>query len=160
RDGRPDLLLLGAVVRGGRPGDLLLRNDGGGRFTDVTADAGLAEVPANFGCSVADFDNDGRPDLLFTGPAGGRLDRNGDGKRFEDKTKEAGFDKLTGVFLGSGWVDLDQDGDLDLLVARYAATPEAALNRLKGKGNDTGGELLVFLNIGEAPPMPEKGERP
>src|SRR5260370_29857994 len=33
RDGRPDLLLLGAVVRNGKLGDLMLRNDGGGRFS-------------------------------------------------------------------------------------------------------------------------------
>ena len=154
-DGRPDLLLLGAVVRGGAVADVLLRNDGGGRFTDVTAETGLDQVPASFGCSVADFDNDGRPDLLFTGPAGIRLFRNVDGKRFEDKTAAAGFDKVTGICLGSGWIDLDQDGDLDLLVAQYAATPEAALARLKGKEN--GGELLVFLNIGKAPPQPANG---
>src|SRR5439155_10620759 len=114
--------------------------------------------PASFGCSVADFDNDGRPDLLLTGPAGLRLLRNVDGKRFEDKTAEAGFDKVTGVCLGSGWVDLDQDGDLDLLVARYASSPETALARLKGEGN--GGELLVFLNVGEALPQRPDGKQP
>src|SRR5207248_3602338 len=113
-----------------------------------------------FGCSVADFDNDGRPDLLFTGPDGIRLYRNVDGGRFEDKTAAAGFDKVTGVCLGSGWVDLDQDGDLDLLVAQYAATPEAALARLKGKGDGNGGELLVFLNVGEALPQRPDGKQP
>jgi Tfp pilus assembly protein PilF len=159
-DGRPDLLLLGAVVRGGELRDVLLRNDGGGRFTDVTAEAGLADAPASFGCSVADFDNDGRPDLLLTGPAGVRLYRNVDGTRFEDKTAAAGFDKVTGVCLGSGWVDLDQDGDLDLLVARYAATPEAALARLTGKGEADGGELLVFINVGEALPQAGDDKRP
>jgi cytochrome c-type biogenesis protein CcmH/NrfG len=151
-DGRPDILLLGAVVRGGEVRDLLLRNDGGGRFTDVTAQVGLAGVPASFGCSVADFDNDGLLDLLLTGPAGIRLFRNVDGTRFEDKTAAAGFDKVAGVCLGSGWVDLDQDGDLDLLVARYAANIETALARLKGKKTGNGGDLLVFLNIGEARP--------
>ena len=159
-DGKPDLLLLGAVTRGGELRNLLLRNEGGGRFTDVTLEAGLAESPASLGCSVADFDNDGLPDLLLTGPDGVRLYRNVDGKRFEDKTAAAGFDKFAGVFLGSGWIDLDQDGDLDLLVARYAATPEAALAKLRGGAAPEGGGLLVFLNIGEAPPQAPDGKRP
>jgi tetratricopeptide (TPR) repeat protein len=152
-DGKPDLLLLSAVVRGGAVRDLLLRNDGGGTFTDVTEAAGLGNALASFGCAVADYDNDGRPDLLLTGPAGIRLFRNKDGQRFEDRSAEAGFDKVTGVFLGAGWIDLDQDADLDLLVARYAATAEGALNRLKGGKGDEGGGLLVFINIGEALPI-------
>src|SRR5207237_4274119 len=41
RDGKPDLLLLGAAVQDGQVRDLLLRNDGNGRFTDVTREAGL-----------------------------------------------------------------------------------------------------------------------
>ena len=154
-DGRVDLLLLGAVVRGGKLGDLLLRNDGGGSFTDVTAQAGLASLPASFGCSVADFDNCGRPDLLFTGPSGVRLFQNVDGARFEDRTAVAGLNLVTGVCLGSAWIDLDQDGDLDLLIAQYARSPEAALARLDGKPEDTGGELRLFINIGEAPPFLE-----
>ncbi len=66
-DGKPDLFLLGAVVENGRVRDLLLRNDGGGRFTDVTAAAGLSGSRRSLGCCVADVDNDGRPDLLVTG---------------------------------------------------------------------------------------------
>jgi Tfp pilus assembly protein PilF len=159
-DGRPDLLLLSAVVRGGKLGDLLLRNDGGGRFTDVTAPAGLADGPASFGCSVGDFDNDGRPDLLLTGPTGIHLFRNVDGTKFEDKTAAAGFDKVSGVCLGAAWIDLDQDGDLDLLVARYADTPESALAQMTGKGKSEGGELLVFINIGVSPPRTRDGKQP
>ncbi len=152
-DGRLDLLLLGAVVRGGKLGDLLLRNDGDDRFTDVTAQAGLASGQASFGCSVADFDNCGRPDILLTGPTGVRLFQNVDGTRFADVTKMAGLDQVTGVCLGSTWIDLDQDGDLDLLIAEYAGSPEAALDRLNGKQIDTAGKLLLFINIGEAPPF-------
>jgi hypothetical protein len=151
RDGKTDLLLLGAVVHGGQLSDLLLHNDGGGRFTDTTAAAGL--TGASFGCSVGDFDNDGRPDLLLTGPAGVRLLRNEDGTRFADVTAAAGLGKLAGVFLGSAWVDLDQDGDLDAVLARYADTPQAAVARLAGKPAPGGG-VVVLTNVGEAPPAP------
>jgi hypothetical protein len=71
---------------------------------------------------------------------------------FEDVTAEAGLDKLTSVCLGSAFVDLDQDGDLDLLVSQYAATPEEALAALQGKKNEPSqGGLAVFINVGEVP---------
>lgn len=133
-DGLPDLMLLSAVVRGNALGDVVLHNDGNGKFTDTTASLGLLGT-ASYGAAIADFDNSGTPDVLLTGPNGVRLFANIDGKRFEDKTVAAGFDKITGVCLGAAWADLDQDGDLDLLVAGYGS-----------------GRLLAFANIGEAPP--------
>ncbi|HET6576487.1 MAG TPA: FG-GAP-like repeat-containing protein, partial [Fimbriiglobus sp.] len=140
KDGRPDLLLLSAVLRNGKLSDLLLRNEGNSTFTDVTEAMGLG-MSASIGCSVGDFDNDGRSDLLLTGPAGVRLLRNEDGKKFADKSKEAGFDKLTGIFAGSAWVDLDQDGDLDAVLTRSV------------------NGVMVQLNVGEAPPV-KPGEPP
>jgi hypothetical protein len=151
RDGKTDLLLLSAVVRGGQLSDLLLHNEGGGKFADVTEAAGL--TGASLGCSIGDFDNDGRPDLLLTGPTGVRLLRNEDGKRFVDVTETAGLGDVKGVFLGSAWVDLDQDGDLDAVLARYADSPEAAVARLAGKPA-LGGGVVVLTNVGEAPPVP------
>src|SRR5207253_1147099 len=89
--------------------------------------------------------------LFITGVGRQWLFRN-DGKgTFEDVTAVAGLDKLTSVCLGSAFVDLDQDGDLDLLVAQYAATPEQALAALQGKGTGPpNGGLAVFINVGEA----------
>jgi tetratricopeptide (TPR) repeat protein len=152
RDGRPDLFLLNAVVEKGQVRDLLLRNDGDGLFTDVTTEAGLAGPRASLGCCVGDFDNNEFPDLFITGVGRQWLFRN-DGKgNFEDVTATAGLDKLTSVCLGSAFVDLDQDGDLDLLVAQYAATPEEALAALQDKqGGSSKGGLAVFINVGEAP---------
>jgi cytochrome c-type biogenesis protein CcmH/NrfG len=152
-DGRMDLLLLAAVVRDGKLGNLLLRNDGHGRFMDVTTVTGLANMPASFGCAVADFDNCGRPDLLFTGPTGVRLFQNVGGKSFADVTQVAGLDAVRGVCLSASWIDLDQDGDLDLLIAQYASSPELALADLNGNAVPAGGELLFFINIGEARPF-------
>ena len=157
RDGRPDFFLLGAVVENGQVRDLLLRNDGGGLFTDVTAEAGLSGGRPSLGCCVGDFDNDGYPDLFISGAGAQKLFRNqGDGK-FEDVSAKAGLDKLTDVCLGCLWVDLEQDGDLDLLVARYADTPENAIAAMNG-GKPAQGGLAVFVNIGAA--NPTQGGRP
>src|SRR5262249_38650941 len=94
RDDKPDLFLLGAVVQDDKVRDLLLRNDGGGVFTDVTAEVGLAAPRSSLGCCVADFDNNGYPDLFLTGAGRQYLFRNINGK-FEDVTEKAGLDKLT-----------------------------------------------------------------
>src|SRR5262249_35451935 len=157
-DGKPDLFLLGAVVEAGQGRDLLLRNEGNGRFTDVTAEAGLAAARPSLGCCAADYDNDGRPDLLITGAGEQRLFRNNGKGGFEDVTAKAGLDKLSAVCLGATFIDLDQDGDLDLVVTRFAATVEEALTYLTESAKSkemrppTGG-LSIYLNVGEAPPM-------
>jgi Tfp pilus assembly protein PilF len=153
RDGKIDVLLLGAVVRKGKLGNLLLRNEGDGQFVDVTEKAGLAGPHASLACSVADFDNDGYPDLFLTGIGEPRLMRNRRDGTFEDVTAKAGLDQLKGVTLASAFVDLDQDGDLDLLVAWWGLTPADALNLLKDPSGKKGGELRVFTNNGMAFPL-------
>ena len=153
RDGKPDLFLLGAVIESGRVRDLLLRNDGDDVFTDVTHEAGLAEPRLSLGCTVGDFDNDGFPDLFITGIGKQWLFRNkGKGANgFDDVTVKAGLDKLHGVCLGSCFLDLDQDGDLDLVVARLAADAKEALEILTtgNRKNPTGG-FVIYLNVGDA----------
>src|SRR5579884_1085611 len=149
-DGKPDLFLAGAVVEKGQVRDLLLRNDGANRFTDVTAEAGLAEPRPTLGCCVGDFDNDGHADLLLTGAGVQKLFRNrGDGK-FEDVTAKATLHKLTSVCLGAALVDLDQDSDLDIVICQFAANAEDAVKRLKEANisNHAGGGLAVYLHVG------------
>src|SRR5262249_54962369 len=83
RDGKPDLFLLGAVSEGGQVRNLLLRNEGAGRFTEVTAETGLAGLHQSLGCCVADYDNDGYPDLCITGIGEQKLFRNTGQGKFE-----------------------------------------------------------------------------
>jgi Tfp pilus assembly protein PilF len=158
-DGRPDLLLLGAVVEKGQVRDLLLHNEGGGRFRDATAEAGLATPRPSLGCCVADFNNDRRPDLLITGAGEQHLFRNAGGK-FEDVSAVAGLDKVKAVCLGATMVDLDGDGDLDIVLSQYAENPEKALASLDGRGDGKGGGLAVFWNVAEAKPASRREDPP
>jgi hypothetical protein len=149
-DGKPDLLYLSAATPHGAPRDVLLRNDGT-QFTDVTAAMGLG-TPGSLGCAVGDYDNDSWPDLALTTANGVRLLRNVDGNRFEDVTAKAGFDQVPGVFLTACWLDLDQDGDLDLIVGKYADKIDDAANALEKRVGTAAGKVVVFQNVGVAPP--------
>ncbi len=96
----------------------LYRNLGGWRFEDVTARAGLAGAGYSIGAAVADFDNDGHPDLFVTGVRRNILYRNrGDGT-FEDVTARAGISSSEWS-VGAAWLDYDNDGLLDLFVVNY-----------------------------------------
>jgi hypothetical protein len=103
----------------------LYRNLGGGRFRDVTAEVGLDKLAGGkpwfytHGVAVADFDRDGRPDLLVTGWGRVALFRNVDGKRFEDVTAKAGLDKGITWGVSAAWADLDGDGYPDLYICQY-----------------------------------------
>jgi hypothetical protein len=116
--------------RAGTPSELrnaLFRNRGDRTFHDVTETAG---VPGNgswgYGCSAADFDNDGWPDIYVTNYGANILYRNlGDG-RFEDVTTAAGANDPRWS-TGSAWADYDGDGWLDLFVANYIILDRANL---------------------------------
>jgi hypothetical protein len=100
------------------PGNHLYRNDGKGRFTDVTREAHVAGDLFSMAAIAADFDNDGNTDLLVTGFGHVILYRNkGDGT-FEDVTEKAGL-KVPGWSIGAAWLDYDRDGCVDLFIGRY-----------------------------------------
>jgi hypothetical protein len=99
------------------PSDVLLRNDGGGRFVDVSAGVGLSAKGYGAGVTVADFDGDGDPDVYVTRYGPNTLWRN-DGGRFTDVTAQAGVG-CSLWSLGAAFLDYDGDGDLDLFVANY-----------------------------------------
>ena len=100
------------------PHNHLFRNEGHGRFTDVTEQAGVGGDLFSMAAIAADYDNDGYVDLLVTGYGRVILYRNkGDGT-FEDVTEKAGI-KVPGWSIGSAWLDYDRDGCVDLFIGRY-----------------------------------------
>ncbi|HUB32681.1 MAG TPA: CRTAC1 family protein [Bryobacteraceae bacterium] len=130
-DGKPDLFIVSGRPLGKEmhpfplrhppatpPHNHLYRNDGNGRFTDVTDQAGVAGDGFSFSAVAADFDNDGLTDLLVTSYGRVTLYRNtGDGT-FEDVTVKAGLD-VKGWAINAAWLDYDRDGCLDLFIGRY-----------------------------------------
>jgi hypothetical protein len=126
-DGDQDLLFVNSTLwpwhqpDGRAPGRLALyRNDGAGRYADVTAGSGLDVSLYGMGVAVGDFDNDGLPDLFVTAVGLNHLFHNLGGGRFADVTASAGVGGSPEQWSTSAaWVDVDNDGDLDLFVCNY-----------------------------------------
>ena len=124
---------------------ILYHNDGDGRFSDVTAEAGLLRALGTMSGVPADVDNDGWVDLYLGngGPAMGRRDSDtfylNDGSGgFVDATEAAGLGHA-GKSHGVTFADYDRDGDLDLYVPVGGAQPgdqwHNAFYRNEGFGN-------------------------
>ena len=142
-DGDPDLYLANDFAA-----DNLLRNDGG-VFTDVTALSGVTDPGFGMGASWGDYDADGRQDLYVTNmhsSAGRRIIATvgGAAAAFAPLARgnsllrngREGFSRISDLPVedgGWGWggqfVDIDNDGDLDLYAPAgyYTAPQEAAI---------------------------------
>ncbi len=113
----------------------LYRNLGNGKFEDVAAKAGVDRIGSyGMGAAVADFDNDGFPDLYITGfPASYLFHNNRDGT-FSDVTEQAGVKNSARWAASAAWFDFDRDGLLDLVVTNYAQFSFADQKRCNIKG--------------------------
>jgi len=105
---------------GNPPTNRLYRNEGNGKFVDVTQGAGLNRSGWGQGACVGDYDNDGWDDLFVTYFGSSVLYRNREGRRFEEVTEKAGLLARSPRWAtGCAFVDYDRDGRLDLFIANY-----------------------------------------
>lgn len=128
-----DLFVTGGVV--GTSYNRLFRNDGNGNFTKITSDPIVSDNHWAGGSGWCDFDNDGDKDMFVGGYDGNNMlySNNGNGS----------FTKIdTGIIvtdanykMGASWGDYDNDGDLDLFVAR---------------NNYYGGNNVLYMNNGNS----------
>ena len=97
----------------------LYENIGNGRFIR-TSNTGSEDVGEGMSVSVADYDNDGDPDLFVTNYGDFKLFRNNGNKTFSDVSSSAFPEGIKDSWYGgSTWGDYDLDGDLDLYIAGY-----------------------------------------
>ncbi len=122
-DGWLDILLINGMDWPGhkrqRTTMHLYRNNRNGTFTDVTHRAGLDVELYGMGVAIADFDNDGYPDLFISCVGQSRLFRNTGKGSFVDITDRCGLGGRTGFSSSALWFDYNRDGLLDLFVCNY-----------------------------------------
>jgi tetratricopeptide (TPR) repeat protein len=122
----------------------LYRNDQG-KLVDVTSQSGAfggRQAAVATGAVAGDYDNDTRPDIFVARNGGLALYHNDGGGKFSDVTKAAGIPAYPFLAGSTAFVDVDHDGDLDILVAGLADTSKV------GKGE---GELIE--DFGDAPSL-------
>ncbi len=135
RDGWLDIYFTNApsvagALKGEKARGALYHNNHDGTFTDVTDKAGIATPGYANGGAVADYNNDGWPDLYITSFGGNVLYRNNGDGTFTDVTAKAGV--ADGRYsAGATFGDYDNDGYVDLFVDNYV---DFKLNDLPGFG--------------------------
>jgi Flp pilus assembly protein TadD len=157
-DGKPDLFVLHFG------GSALYRNDGDGKFSDVTAAAGIPVYPhLALSAALADVDHDGDLDIFIAGfadlktPSGDAnrmltfpddfpaapnllLRNNGDGK-FTDITATAKISEPAGHAVAVVPTDYDNRRDVDLLIINYGEAPTLFRNLRDGSFRNVAAEV-------------------
>ena len=119
----------------------LFRNDGAGKFTDITKTAFGASVKGDYeGSNFVDIDNDGWLDLFvnaWTGTPNLVYMNNGDGTftRNSASVLDTAGISSSNEGTGSSWADIDQDGDMDCFISSIA-DGQSVLMKNGGSGNN------------------------
>jgi enediyne biosynthesis protein E4 len=177
-DGDMDLYLANdyngtdAAGHGLRPGDnILYRNEGNGTFTDVSYISGAADTGWAMGTAFGDFDQDGWLDIFVSNFWADALLHNNHDGTFTNVTALCGmptqplFDQPCTVCngWGTGFIDYDNDGDLDIHVANgyitndRGQTIEEPDELWENEGVGTNG-YVQFKNVGPAAGIASLGD--
>lgn len=100
------------------PKAALFHNNHDGTFTNIAEKACVTNDRWGFGVAIADYDNDGWPDIYVTNFGKNRLYHNNHNGTFTDVAEKAGV-ALGNWSTGATWGDYDGDGRLDLFVPGY-----------------------------------------
>ena len=134
--------------------NLLFRNRGNGTFVEEGLLSGAAlsgdgRPQAGMGVDAGDYNGDGLPDLIVTNFSHdyNTLYENGPAGVFTDRSYATGSPRLRGPYLGWGvkFVDLDNDGRLDIFIANGHVYPEVDKH---GLGTRYRQRKQVFVNEG------------
>lgn len=146
-DGWPDIYVACDMTP-----SLLFHNLHNGTFEERGSEAGVAynfdgALQAGMGVSVADYDGDGLLDIAKTNFSGDlpSLFHNDDGKFFTDLSRESGLGTRQLLGWGISFVDIDDDGWRDLVIANGHVYPEVEGQAL---GDTYLQQTLLFRNLG------------
>ena len=146
-DGWPDI-----YVACDQTPSLLYRNKHDGTFEERGDAAGVAynadgHLQAGMGIAVADYDGNGFLDIVKTNFSGDRhsLYRNEDGKFFEDVSERAGLGRNQLLGWGIAFLDIDEDGWPDLVIANGHVYPEIDRSSI---GETYRQKTLLYRNLG------------
>ena len=127
-DGLVDIYFLnGAPLKGAEfdphapPVNRLYRNNGDWTFTDVTEEAGVGDAGYGLGVAVADYNNNGWPDIYVSNYGANVMYRNNGDGTFTEVSRETGTaaDDPRKVGAGVAFLDVEGNGLADLFVANY-----------------------------------------
>jgi hypothetical protein len=147
-DGWPDI-----YVACDQTPSLLYRNKHDGTFEERGDAAGVAynadgQLQAGMGIAVADYDGKGFLDIAKTNFSGDRpsLYKNEDGHFFEDVSEQAGLGRNLLLGWGTAFLDVDEDGWPDLIMANGHVYPEIDHSPL---GETYRQKTLLYRNRGD-----------
>ncbi len=129
----------------GLPGteDALFRNLGGGRFQDVSSEAGIRTGHRYYGlgCIWSDYDDDGDLDLFVANDSCPNFLFRNQGGRFQDVALESGVglneDGREQAGMGVDFGDVDGDGRLDLVQTNFSDDKNTLYRNLGGQFSDS-----------------------
>ncbi len=129
-DGRPDIFIAGALLRGDkRLNAVLLSRDGGFRLDMQHPLAAVTDVNAVL---WADYDNDGLTDVYFCRRGGNQLWRQVEKGKWADVTEKTHTAGNGGNTVDGALFDADHDGDLDIFLVNADGPNELLINNMDG----------------------------